>query len=62
MFPHLSQLANNEPRVKVVTFADEGIFNGAASDVDMLKQFVFSRNDMNYPIFVDNNKVAYNGT
>ena len=47
--------------MKVITFADEGIFNGAPTDVGMLKQFIFSRSDMNYPIFIDNNHVAYNG-
>jgi len=48
--------------VKVITFADEGIFNGTPTDVGALKQFIFARGDMNYPIFVDNNHVAYNGT
>ncbi|GJE96562.1 TlpA family protein disulfide reductase [Phanerochaete sordida] len=60
VFPHLSHLANNEPRVKVITFADEGIFNGTPTDVAALKRFVFARGDMNYPIFIDTNHVAYN--
>ena len=45
----------------MVTFADEGIFNNAPTDVAALKNFIFARTDMNYPIFVDTNRVAYNG-
>ena len=62
MFQHLSEVAANERAVKVVTFADEGIFNNTPTDVAALKNFIFARTDMNYPIYVDTHRVAYNGT
>lgn len=61
MFQHLSEIAANERTIKVLTFADEGIFNNTPTDVPALKNFIFARNDMNYPIYVDSNRVAYNG-
>ncbi|KIP11178.1 hypothetical protein PHLGIDRAFT_21838 [Phlebiopsis gigantea 11061_1 CR5-6] len=60
VFRHLSEVAANERAVKVVTFADEGIFNNTPTDVAALKNFIFARTDMNYPIFVDTQHVAYN--
>ncbi|KAI0091360.1 hypothetical protein BDY19DRAFT_886134 [Irpex rosettiformis] len=60
VFPHLTEIAANHPNIKVVTFANEGIFNGADTDVAAFKAFVFARNDMNYPIYVDNNRIAFN--
>lgn len=61
VFPHLTEIAANHPNTKVITFANEGIFNGADTDMSSLKAFVFARNDMNYPIYVDSNRVAFNG-
>ena len=58
----MSELAAQERRVKVLAFADEGIFNNTPTDVSALKNFVFARQDMNYPVYIDSSHVAYNGT
>lgn len=62
VFQHLSEIATQERSVKVISFADEGIFNNKATDIAAMKTFVFSRTDMNYPIYIDSHHVAYNGT
>ena len=62
VFPHLSEIAAHERKIKVVSFADEGIFNNKPTDVAAMKAFVFGRTDMNYPIYIDSHHVAYNGT
>ena len=51
----------HERKVKVVSFADEGIFNNKPTDVGAMKAFVFGRTDMNYPIYIDTHRVAVNG-
>ncbi|KAI0925919.1 hypothetical protein AcV5_008522 [Taiwanofungus camphoratus] len=53
----LSDVAKN-PSIKVVTFNHEGIFTKADIDRTVVKKFINSRNDMNYPIYIDTNRIA----
>lgn len=62
MFRDLSALVQKHPEIKVVTFNSEGIFTNAPVDTAAVKAFVASRNDMNYPIFIDTHRVAVNCT
>lgn len=60
MFGHLSQIATNRD-VKVLTYNHEGIFNQSETDVEALKTFIQEQGNMDYPIFVDVNRVAIDG-
>ena len=60
VFSHLSDIASR-PGIKVITYDHEGIFNNAETNISELKQFVLSRSNMNYPIYVDVKRVAING-
>ncbi|KAF7795976.1 hypothetical protein EIP86_007145 [Pleurotus ostreatoroseus] len=59
VFPHLSAIANR-PGMKVISFNHEGIFNNAETNITAVKNFVLSRPDMNFPVFVDVRRVAIN--
>jgi hypothetical protein len=61
VFSYLSHIAANRTNVKIISFANEGIFNGAETNIPALRAFIFARNDMNYPIYIDTNWVAFNG-
>ncbi|PIL35755.1 hypothetical protein GSI_02485 [Ganoderma sinense ZZ0214-1] len=60
VFRDLSALVQSHPEIKVITFNSEGIFTNASVDIAAVKAFVASRNDMNYPIFIDTHRVAVN--
>ena len=47
--------------MKVISFNHEGIFNNAETNITAVKNFVLSRPDMNFPVFVDVRRVAING-
>ncbi|KAJ3491755.1 hypothetical protein NLI96_g442 [Meripilus lineatus] len=53
IFGHLSETAVTYPDVKVITFDNEGIFNGTKSNVDEVRRFIARRTDMKYPVLVD---------
>lgn len=53
----LSDIAK-KPDVKVITFNHEGIFTKADINRTVVKGFVDSRGDMNYPIYIDSQRVA----
>ena len=59
VFSHLSDIANR-PGIKVITYNHEGIFNNTDTNIPMLREFVASRANMNYPISVDAKRVAIN--
>lgn len=61
VFDHLSEIALNQPDVKVITFNHEGIFSQAATDIEALKAFIKMKGNLQYPIFVDINRIAING-
>ncbi|CCM04985.1 uncharacterized protein FIBRA_07183 [Fibroporia radiculosa] len=54
----LSNIVATEPDVKVITFNHEGIFTKAEIDRAVVKNFIDSRNDMDYPIYIDSERVA----
>ena len=56
----MSDIAS-KPGIKVITFNHEGIFNNTETNIPALKDFVLSRNNMNYPIYVDVNRLAIDG-
>ncbi|KAI0346555.1 hypothetical protein BDW22DRAFT_1352680 [Trametopsis cervina] len=60
VFEHLSRIAATQPDTKVISFAHEGIFNNAETDVPALAAFVAARRDIDYPVFVDHRRVAFN--
>ncbi|KAI0682846.1 hypothetical protein BC835DRAFT_1297788 [Cytidiella melzeri] len=60
VFPHLTEIAATQLNTKIISFANEGIFNGADTDVSALEAFIYARNDMEYPIYVDSQRVAFN--
>lgn len=55
---HLSELVAIYPDVKLITFCHEGIFSNANANAGGIRQFVKTRTDMNYPIYVDIQRVA----
>ncbi|KAJ3554544.1 hypothetical protein NM688_g3053 [Phlebia brevispora] len=59
VFPHLSNIANR-PGMKVISYNHEGIFNNTETNIPAVKNFVLSRQDMNFPIFVDVKRLAIN--
>ncbi|KAH9945284.1 uncharacterized protein BXZ73DRAFT_37922 [Epithele typhae] len=60
VFDDLSRIAQTRPEIKVITFNSETIFTNAPVDVGFVKNFVASRTDMKYPIFIDTHRVAVN--
>ena len=60
VFRDLSTLAHTRPDIKVITFNSEGIFTNAPIDVAAVKAFIAARDDMNYPIYIDTQRVAVN--
>jgi len=57
VFQHLSEMAAH-PGVKVLTYNHEGIFNQSDTDIEALKSFIQEQGNINYPVFVDVNRVA----
>lgn len=62
VFEELSKIAQTRPEIKVITFNSETIFTNAPIDVGFVKGFVAARGDMNYPIYIDTQRIAVNGT
>ncbi|OSD06365.1 hypothetical protein PYCCODRAFT_1431369 [Trametes coccinea BRFM310] len=60
VFRDLSALARTRPDIKIITFNSEGIFTNAAIDVAAVKRFVSKRDDMDYPVYIDTQRVAVN--
>ncbi|KAH9926837.1 hypothetical protein B0H21DRAFT_764008 [Amylocystis lapponica] len=54
----LSDAAAKYPEIKVITFNHEGIFTKAEIDTAVVRNFVSRRDDMNYPLYIDINRVA----
>lgn len=60
VFQHLSEMTSH-PDVKVLTYNHEGIFNQTPTDTEALKTFIQEHGNINYPVFVDDNRVAIDG-
>ncbi|KAL4252553.1 hypothetical protein ABKN59_005021 [Abortiporus biennis] len=58
VFDHLSEINETKPEVKVITFNNEGIFSNIPTDIHALKYFIARKNNLNYPIFVDEKRIA----
>ncbi|KAI0734247.1 hypothetical protein C8Q72DRAFT_923633, partial [Fomitopsis betulina] len=54
----LSRVNATKTDVKVITFNHEGIFNKTEIDRSVVKTFVNSRNDMDYPVYIDSHRIA----
>ncbi|GBE80370.1 hypothetical protein SCP_0300850 [Sparassis crispa] len=54
----LTDVAAQYPDVKVITFNNEGIFNKAPTDSEIIKDFVAERDDVNYPVYIDKKNIA----
>ncbi|CDO70876.1 hypothetical protein BN946_scf184804.g8 [Trametes cinnabarina] len=60
VFRDLSALARTRSDIKIITFNSEGIFTNAPIDVAAVKRFVSRRDDMDYPVYIDTQRVAVN--